>query len=183
MHGWWIKTLHYCLAPNVAPISFFSKQKSVKLASQMNHSSSSPEYAVLIKEIRFWVRFGDVLVMYSYVLVLIFWVFTYFEPFLLDCIWMVDCFIVILHIWDPVAAFLQLTALHSLDEVHSVRGFHQGRIKLSGDTGESLCKSLINEILVIITPIDKSSEHVYFWLVYISNISKPRTIRGLYFHH
>lgn len=69
-----------------------------------------------------------------------FWVSTYSEPLLFDSIGVVDYFIVILHIWDPVAAFLQLTGRNSLNEVHFVGGFHQGWVKLGGDAGESLCE-------------------------------------------
>lgn len=70
---------------------------------------------------------------------------TYFKLLLFDSIFMVDYFIVILHIWDPVAALLQLTGRHSLDEVRFVGGFHQGWVKLCGDTGESLCEGLRTE--------------------------------------
>lgn len=65
---------------------------------------------------------------------------TYFEPLLFDSIGVVDYFIVILHIRDPVAAFFQLTGCNSLNEVHFVGGFHQGWVKLGGDAGESLCE-------------------------------------------
>lgn len=70
----------------------------------------------------------------------IFLFYTYFEPLLLDSICMLDYFIIILHIWDSVAAFLQLAGRHGLDEVHFVWGFHKGRVELSRDAGESLCE-------------------------------------------
>lgn len=71
---------------------------------------------------------------------LVYGVYTYFEPLFFDPTCMVDYFVVILHIRDPVAALLQLTGRHRLDQVHFVGGFHQGRVKLSGDAGESFCK-------------------------------------------
>lgn len=70
---------------------------------------------------------------------------TYFEPLFLDSICMVDGFIVILYIRDPIAAFLQLTGRHSLDHFHFVWSFKQCWVKLCGDTGEALWKKTTKE--------------------------------------
>lgn len=66
-------------------------------------------------------------------------VFTYFQPLLIDSICMVDYFIVVFNKWDPVAAFLQLAGCDSLNQIRFVGGFHQSRVKLGGQAGESLC--------------------------------------------
>lgn len=64
---------------------------------------------------------------------------TYFQPLLFDSVRMVDYFIVVFDKRDPVAAFLQLTGCDGLNQVGFVRGFHQNRVKLGGQAGESLC--------------------------------------------
>lgn len=66
-------------------------------------------------------------------------VFTHSQLLLFDSVLMVDYFVIIFHMGDPVAGLLQLTVHHSLDLLHPVGGFHQNRVKPGGEAGEALC--------------------------------------------
>lgn len=66
--------------------------------------------------------------------------FTHPQTFYLDSIIVVRDLVMILYIWDTVTSLHQLALSHCLDQLHFVRSFNEGGIKLSGNAWKSLCK-------------------------------------------